>query len=79
MKIMSTSNQIDILSKYIDIDKIPKEYGGKSPHLFDQYPLELQLSQSVKHGLTQKSAQHKHQLVLLQYYMRKIGDPTSLF
>lgn len=64
MEVMSTSNQTDILSQYIDIDQIPKEYGGKSPHPLSEHPLELQLVQTVKRGLTQKTPERKHQLDL---------------
>ena len=38
---MSTSNRTDILSQYIYIDQIPKQYGGKSPHPLLEHPLEF--------------------------------------
>jgi hypothetical protein len=50
--ILSSSNQLEGMRKYIDDDQIPKEFGGSSPYKLGHHPFEKQLENLVEDGLT---------------------------
>ena len=41
VEILSESNALEVMRKYIDDDQIPVEYGGSSPYPLGQHPYEL--------------------------------------
>lgn len=46
--LLSTSNQLEGMRKYIDDDQIPKEFGGSSPYALGEHPFEKQLEELVE-------------------------------
>lgn len=49
--ILSSSNQLEGIRKYIDDDQIPKEFGGSSPYKLGEHPFEKELENLVENGL----------------------------
>jgi len=47
-EVLSGSNQINILRKFINDDQIPKEFGGSSPFKLGEHPFEVELNELVE-------------------------------
>lgn len=54
--ILSSSNQLEGMRKYIDDDQIPKEFGGSSPYALGDHPFEKELCSVVEKGLSNNDA-----------------------
>lgn len=48
VEILSSSNALEAMRKYIDDDQIPPEYGGSSPYALGEHPYEVGLNDLVK-------------------------------
>lgn len=63
VEIVSESNTLSTLRKYVNDDQIPVEYGGSCAYPFHQHPLELRLHKAVQEAAAAATAPDIHRLI----------------